>query len=101
MTSRRVDFKSVAATARPHLPTILARWLPGGRKEGHEYIVRNPRRGDSKPGSFSINMQTGAWGDFATGDKGGDVISLAAYLFGLSQLDAARKVAAMLGIGDD
>jgi hypothetical protein len=36
---------------------------------------------DQNPGSFSINVRTGRWADFATGDKGGDVISLAAYLF--------------------
>ena len=38
------------------------------------------------------------WADFATGDKGGDVISLAAFLFGLSQAEAARRIAGMLGL---
>ena len=33
-----------------------------------------------------------------TGDSGGDPVSLAAYLFGLSQADACRKLATMLGI---
>jgi hypothetical protein len=42
-------------------------------------------------------MTTGRWTDFATGDTGGDPVSLAAYLFDLSQLDAARRLAAMLG----
>jgi hypothetical protein len=36
--------------------------------------------------------------DFATGDKGGDPISLAAYVFGTSQVDAARTLAAALGV---
>jgi hypothetical protein len=44
-------------------------------------------------------MRTGRWADFATGDKGGDIVSLAAYLFGLSQSEAARQVAQMLGLG--
>jgi len=45
-----------------------------------------------------VNLRSGRWADFATGAKGGDVISLAAYLFGLSQVEAARQVAAMLAI---
>jgi len=45
--------------------------------------------------------RAGLWCDFATGDRGGDVISLAAYLFNLSQAEAARRIAAMLGISAD
>ena len=46
--------------------------------EGHEYVARNPTRADRRPGSFKINLRTGRWADFATGDKGGDPVSLAA-----------------------
>jgi hypothetical protein len=45
-------------------------------------------------------MITGKWADFATGDKGGDPIALAAYLSGLSQVEAARELATMLGVAD-
>jgi len=43
-------------------------------------------------------LRSGRWADFATDDKGGDVISLAAYLSGLSQAEAARELARALGI---
>ena len=43
-------------------------------------------------------MATGAWGDFATGESGGDLISLAAYLFRVGQGEAAKRVAGMLGV---
>jgi hypothetical protein len=43
-------------------------------------------------------MTTGRRADFATDAAGGDPVSLAAYLFDLSQLDAARRLAAMLGM---
>jgi hypothetical protein len=43
-------------------------------------------------------LKTGQWADFATGDKGGDVISLAAYLHGLTQSAAASKISEMLGL---
>jgi len=96
-----VDFSRVNRAAIAVLPALLARWLPDGRKIGHEYVARNPRRSDRNAGSFRINLHTGKWADFATGDKGGDPVSLAAYLAGTNQLEAARAVAKMLGIRDE
>jgi hypothetical protein len=61
-------------------------------------VARNPTRRDRHLGSFRINLETGRWADFATGDKGGDAVSLAAYLFHLSQGEAARRVGRMLGV---
>jgi hypothetical protein len=60
--------------------------------------VRNPRRNDRRPGSFSVNVRTGRWADFASGDKGGDVVSLAAFIFNLEQGEAARRLAKMLNM---
>ena len=62
-------------------------------------IARNPRRLDRNPGSFKVNLVTGRWADFAAterGASGGDPVSLAAYLGGLSQVEAARRIACML-----
>lgn len=96
-----ISFEAVNSRALRMLPLILHRWLPGGTMRRQEFIARNPRRTDNRPGSFSINVRTGRWADFATGDRGGDVISLAAYLFGLSQAEACQKVAEMLGVRHD
>ena len=68
--------KRVAAAALGSIDTVLNHWLPGGKREGHEYLPLNPKRSDSKPGSFSINLNTGEWADFATGDKGLDGIAI-------------------------
>ena len=95
---RRIDFDAVNRAALNNLPAILARWLPRGRIDGDEYVGFNPRRVDRRLGSFKINLSTGRWADFATGDSGGDPVSLAAYLAGCGQAEAARRVAAMLGI---
>jgi hypothetical protein len=95
---RPIDFARIAATAAASSGAILSRWLPDGRREAHEWVARNPRRADHRPGSFKVNMMTGKWGDFATGDSGGDLVSLAAYLFNLRQDEAALKVAEMLGV---
>jgi hypothetical protein len=101
LTAAPVNFRTVNRAALGRFPDILARWLPGGRIEGREYIVLNPKRHDRRLGSFKINLDTGRWADWATGDKGGDPISLAAYLADCGQLDAARRLAVMLGIAAD
>jgi hypothetical protein len=95
----RVNFTRINRAGLSRLPDLLARWLPGGRIEGTEYVALNPRRLDHRPGSFKINLATGQWADFAIeGARGGDVVSLAAYLGGIGQVEAADRLAAMLGI---
>ena len=98
MIRRAPDFARINMAALPALPALCARWLPGGKRVGREYLALNPTRADKRPGSFKINLQTGRWADFATGDKGSDAVSLAAYLFGLRQAEAAHRLAGTLGI---
>ncbi len=95
---RRLDFDTINRAALASLPALLRRWLPDGRFVGHEFTARNPRRADRRPGSFKVNVNSGKWADFATGDKGGDVVSLAAYLSGTGPAEAARALADMLGV---
>ncbi|MCX9155874.1 DUF927 domain-containing protein [Niveibacterium sp. 24ML] len=73
--------------------------ISGGKRHGPEYQTTNPTRTDNKAGSFSINTTNGAWSDFATGDKGGDLVSLARYLWGMpSQSGAADRLGDLLGL---
>lgn len=97
-SAKQVNFQDVNRMAMAYLPSLLSKWLPDGKVLGHEFIARNPRRNDRKAGSFKINMVTGRWADFATGDSGGDVISLAAYLADVSQPNAAIALLRMLGV---
>ncbi|MFG1299467.1 hypothetical protein V5F49_06680 [Xanthobacter sp. V3C-3] len=69
-----IDFDGINDAARPALPALVARWLPAGHREGREWVARNPRRADRHPGSFRVNLTTGRWADFATGDKGGGAL---------------------------
>jgi hypothetical protein len=94
----KVDFRRVADAALGAAERLVPQWLPQGRREGHEWKALNPKRADSRLGSFSVNLNSGAWADFATGDKGGDLISLLAYLDDLTQLDAARVLAQELAV---
>ena len=95
---RRIAFRRIADAASQRAETIVLRWLPDGKREGSEWSALNPTRSDSRKGSFKVNLKTGKWGDFATGDRGGDLISLAAYIFRLDQSDAAKRIADMIGI---
>jgi hypothetical protein len=101
MIKRRhpIDFDRVNRAALTALPRLLERWLPGGRIDGAEYVALNPRRSDQRLGSFRVNTRTGRWADFAVdGVRGGDLVSLAAYLGCIGQTEAAELLGAMLGI---
>jgi hypothetical protein len=93
-----IDFHRINRVAVPLLPAIVHRLLPGGKVHSREYVVKNPRRFDRHAGSFRINLTSGQWADFATGDRGGDPVSLCAYLENVSQGEAARMLARMLSI---
>jgi len=94
-----VDFARIAAAALEQAETLIPAWLPGGRWQGQEWVVRNPMRNDGHAGSFSINRATGKWSDFALLDVGGgDLISLFAYRNGLSQAEAAMCLGEQFGI---
>lgn len=89
--SPKIDFKRINAEALGCFDQLLREWLPGGTRAGAEYSCLNPTRSDNKKGSFSINVHKGIWQDFATGDKGGDPVSLYAYLFTAGDQGAAAK----------
>ena len=93
-----LDFAAINQAALAAFPAVLNRLLPGGKAIGGEIVALNPRRADRRLGSFRVNRYNGRWADFATGDKGGDPISLVAYLGNISQGEAARMLARMLGI---
>lgn len=85
-----IDFPALAAQLLSRSEELVTGWFPAGKRQGHEWKIGN-LRGD--PGeSMSINLSTGMWGDFSSGEKGGDLISLYAAREGFSQLDAARAL---------
>jgi predicted P-loop ATPase len=99
--SKKIDFDAINAVARSKFESLLRQWLPDGKKSGAEYVALNPTRSDSHAGSFSINVNSGVWEDFATGDKGGDPISLCAYLFhNNNQGDAVKALAEHFGFSE-
>lgn len=92
-----IPYSQIASQALLSIETLLQHWLPRGKAQSGEYKVTNPLRADSRVGSFSINLNSGKWADFATSDAGNDLISLFAYLEGLEQWQAAIDVADQIG----
>jgi hypothetical protein len=95
---RKIAFRRIAEASLAAAETLVPRWLPEGRREGAEWIATNPTRADKRRGSFKVNLRTGRWSDFAVEASGGDLVSLAAYLFNLKQGQAAVKIAGALGV---
>jgi putative DNA primase/helicase len=94
-----IDFDGINAAALSSGRNLLVDLIPGGKIRSLEYIVKNPRRDDQRAGSFKINYRSGIWSDFALEGVGGnDIISLVAYVRGISQGDAARELAQRLGV---
>lgn len=94
----KIDFKALASTLLDMAETEVPKWLPGGRMDGHEYKCDNLSGGEGR--SCSVNLNTGAWADFATHgeQQGRDLISLYAAIHGMEQLEAARELVADLNL---
>ncbi len=88
----KIDFRQVKDTARGYEEILIRRILPHAVKQGSDYVSINPTRYDRNLGSFRINARNFKWADFATGDAGGDIISLWAYVRQISQVQAAQEI---------
>lgn len=89
----------VVAVALSRFDEVMAYCgMDGGKDQVREYLALSPKRADSKLGSLSTNRDTGAGGDFATGDTWGDLVAMTAWRFDCSQIDAAERLADLLGI---
>jgi hypothetical protein len=93
----RLVFAEINQDTFASIRVLLPRWLPDKAIQGRERVAQNPNCVDNQHGSFKININAGKWSDFATADRSRDVVSLAAYLGGLSHAQAPRQLAASLG----
>ncbi|MCW0923241.1 DUF927 domain-containing protein [Pseudomonas sp. RG1] len=98
--AKRPSFADVKAAALKDIDRVLSHWLPNGKRVdgGKEYTAPNPTRSDKRAGSLKVNLSKGTWADFATGDKGGDLIDLVRYLDGGTDVEACNKLADLLNV---
>jgi DNA primase len=73
----------------PNAPLKRHGWNDGGLCPFHA---------DTKPGSFRVNLATGAYKCFACGMAGGDVIAFAMALYGLKFAEALAQLARDWGL---
>ena len=98
--SRRPTFAQVKRAALQNIDRVFDQWLPKGKRVdgGKEYTAPNPTRADKHAGSLKINLSKGTWADFATGDKGGDLIDLVRYIDRCTGVEACNKLAELLRV---
>ena len=84
------DIKQIAEQLAPNQLHILTSICPGGIVTGKEYTAGSITGGPGK--SFSFNLATGKWADFATGEKGGDIIALYAAVNRVNNAEAAKTL---------
>jgi putative DNA primase/helicase len=94
----RVNFARVNAATSPRILDMAESWLPGGRICGSRYLGHSFHHNPRHPGAICIDLRTGRWRDTVAGEGGPDIISLYAYLNDVSQVQAAREVAALVGL---
>jgi putative DNA primase/helicase len=96
-----INFEATQALALDSIDQVLDHFLPDGEMRGKNYAALNPTRNDQNIGSFMIDTESGMWKDFATDDKGGDLISLIKYVKRLdSQTDAAITLLKFIASGE-
>lgn len=88
----RLVYKKMASVLLSRAHSLVPSWIPGGKMNGSEYVVKNPLRNDKSAGSFRVNLQTGRWAEFATNDRGNDLISLYAYVNSVKNSEAVRML---------
>lgn len=91
-----IDFRALGEALLARASELVAQWLPGGARRGHEYVCGSLAGGEGT--SFSVNLTTGRWADFASDDKGGDLVSLYAAVHSLSMGEAALRVSREEGL---
>lgn len=91
-----IDFVALAQALLSRAEALLAQWLPEGVLNGHEWECGNLGGGAGK--SCKVNVRTGAWADFASGEQGRDLVSLYAAMHDLSAGKAAVQLAHEYGL---
>jgi len=92
-TRRTLDVKFIKSIVKPldfyrrELPAAKIKngaWVDGGLCPFHD---------DHTRGSFKVNLVTGAYRCFSCGASGGDIIDFVRALYGLSFVEALKKLA--------
>ncbi|MDH6185498.1 VapE domain-containing protein [Polaromonas sp. CG_23.6] len=93
-----INFAALADALLARADTLVPMWLPGGVQRGHEYVCGSVQGGAGT--SCAVNLTSGKWADFASGEQGKDLVGLYAACHDLSMGKAALQVAREEGLED-
>ena len=93
-----VDPVRVHAAALKVVTALMIRWLPDGQISRKYWVAKCPGLDGNQRPQLRVNLRTGRWTDFRTGNRGSDVITLAAYVADIDEAKASAALAAMLGV---
>ena len=91
-----IQFKALADALLPMAGTLVPDWLPGGRRNGREWTCGS--LAGEAGSSCSVNLVTGKWADFASGEQGVDLLSLYAAIHNIEMHEAAVQLARAHGL---
>jgi putative DNA primase/helicase len=74
MSSVRLDFEGLANRLLTGVRELLPNWFPNGKFVGAEFHIGS--LAGEAGSSLKVNIRSGKWQDFATGEHGTDLISL-------------------------
>jgi hypothetical protein len=86
----KLDFSALAQRLLISAETLVPQWLAGGRRRGHEWVCGDLAGGEGD--SCGVNLLSGRWADFATSERGGDLISLYAAIHEITMGEAYREL---------
>lgn len=86
----KLDFSALAQRLLISAETLVPQWLAGGRRRGHEWVCGDLAGGQGD--SCSVNLLSGRWADFATDERGGDLIGLYAAIHEITMGEAYREL---------
>lgn len=90
-----IDFGRLAQALLDRAESFVSSWLSGGKRVGHEWECSS--LGGGRGSSCKVNLNTGRWADFASDEKGGDLVSLYAAVQGIDNGAAARRLMQEMG----
>jgi hypothetical protein len=86
----KLDFNALAQRLLLGSETLVPSGCLAARRRGHEWVCGDLSGGEGT--SLSVNLLSGRWADFATSDRGGDLIDLYAAIHELTMAEAYREL---------
>lgn len=96
-----LQFRALADALLDRIDALVESWLPGGKREGHEWKCGDLDGGKGRSCSVRLEGEkAGYWSDFHTGEKGKDLLGLYAAINNLTLVQATLQLARELGLED-